>query len=148
MSIENVNPLLFSKASDREVTAGEQDESVVDEIDDREVFDLLRNITDPEHPLTLEQLHVIEQENITVGSNSVVIQFTPTIPNCSLSPSSVCPSASSLRALPPRFKTQVLVTPGSHSAEHAINKQLNDKERIAAALENTHLLKVINQCIA
>ena len=28
-----------------------------------------------------------------------------------------------------------------------VNKQLGDKERVAAALENAHLLKVINQCL-
>jgi hypothetical protein len=29
-----------------------------------------------------------------------------------------------------------------------VNKQLNDKERVAAALENNHLLEVVNKCIA
>ena len=30
---------------------------------------------------------------------------------------------------------------------YLVNKQLGDKERVAAALENTHLLKVINRCL-
>jgi len=29
-----------------------------------------------------------------------------------------------------------------------VNKQLNDKERVAAALENSHLLNVVDQCLA
>lgn len=29
----------------------------------------------------------------------------------------------------------------------AVNKQLADKERVAAALENSHLLEVVNQCL-
>ena len=29
-----------------------------------------------------------------------------------------------------------------------VNKQLADKERVAAALENSHLLKVVNQCLS
>lgn len=29
-----------------------------------------------------------------------------------------------------------------------VNKQLNDKERVAAALENPNLLEVIEQCLA
>lgn len=29
-----------------------------------------------------------------------------------------------------------------------VNKQLNDKERVAAALENTALLQVVNKCIS
>jgi hypothetical protein len=30
----------------------------------------------------------------------------------------------------------------------SVNKQLGDKERVAAALENSHLLKVVNQCLS
>ena len=29
----------------------------------------------------------------------------------------------------------------------AVNKQLADKERVAAALENSNLLQVVNQCL-
>ncbi|KAK2492310.1 hypothetical protein MC885_019381 [Smutsia gigantea] len=47
-----------------------------------------------------------------------------------------------LRSLPQRFKMDVHITPGTHASEHAVNKQLADKERVAAALENTHLLEV------
>jgi len=53
-----------------------------------------------------------------------------------------------LRVLPPRLKVTVLVTPGTHASEAAVNKQLNDKERVAAALENNNIMEVINQCIA
>lgn len=52
-----------------------------------------------------------------------------------------------LRALPARFKVNVEVTPGTHNSEADINKQLGDKERVAAALENANLIKVINQCV-
>ena len=52
-----------------------------------------------------------------------------------------------LRSLPDRFKVGVLISPGSHASEAAINKQLADKERVAAALENNHLLQVVNQCL-
>ena len=30
----------------------------------------------------------------------------------------------------------------------AVNKQLNDKERVAAAIENGRLLDVVNKCLA
>ena len=42
----------------------------------------------------------------------------------------------------------MLISPGKHVSEDAINKQLNDKERVLAALENDNLLRVVNQCIA
>jgi len=69
-----------------------------------------------------------------------------------------------LRSLPTRFKVDLFVKPGSHQSEHAgmpldielyflgphgslVNKQLNDKERVAAALENPVLLETVEQCL-
>jgi hypothetical protein len=40
------------------------------------------------------------------------------------------------------------VAPGSHASEAAVNKQLNDKERVAAALENPHLVDMVEKCLA
>lgn len=36
---------------------------------------------------------------------------------------------------------------GSHVSEEGINKQLGDKERVSAALENPNLLGVVNLCL-
>lgn len=49
--------------------------------------DLIRSITDPEHPLTLEQLAVVSAAQITVTQGArphVLVEFTPTIPHCSM----------------------------------------------------------------
>jgi len=125
--------------------------TTVDPFDEREVFDLIRAINDPEHPLSLEELHVVQQGLITVDNehNEVKVNFTPTIPHCSMATLiGLSIRVKLLRSLPPRFKVIVEITPGTHSSEHAVNKQLADKERVAAALENAHLIEVINQCIA
>lgn len=45
-------------------------------------------------------------------------------------------------------KVHVEIYPGTHASRDAVNKQLKDKERVAAALENAHLLDVVNKCIA
>lgn len=51
-----------------------------------------------------------------------------------------------IRALPPRFKISVEITPGTHSSEQAINKQLKDKERVAASLfEGLLLINELHQ---
>lgn len=44
------------------------------------------------------------------------------------------------RSLPTRFKVDVLIESGKHEQQVEINKQLNDKERVLAALENASLL--------
>lgn len=52
-----------------------------------------------------------------------------------------------LHALPSAYKVDISIRPGTHQSENAINKQLNDKERVAAALENEHLLGVVRGCL-
>lgn len=83
---DNVNPNVYEKGSEREITKEERNEDITDEIDEREIFDLIRNINDPEHPLTLEELRVVEEQNVSIDNkeNLVHIFFTPTIPHCSM----------------------------------------------------------------
>ena len=148
--LENANPLVFQRTADREVLPEELDDNVRDEIDAREVFDLLRFINDPEHPLTLEELNVLQEAHIDVSDseNRVEVLFTPTIPHCSMATLiGLSIRVRLLRALPRRFKVDVRIRPGTHASEQAVNKQLADKERVAAALENIHLLEVVNQCL-
>ncbi|XP_072157568.1 MIP18 family protein galla-2 [Bemisia tabaci] len=151
MKIENLNPKLFQKSERREVTPEDEDDAVEDQFDAREIFDLIRSINDPEHPFSLEELDVVKQSLINVDNEKglVEIQFTPTIPHCSMATLiGLSIRVQLIRALPTRFKVKVEITPGTHASEAAVNKQLADKERVAAALENVNLLQVINQCIA
>ncbi|XP_013145159.1 PREDICTED: MIP18 family protein CG7949 [Papilio polytes] len=148
---DNVNPNVYEKESEREITSADHNEEITDDFDEREIFDLIRNINDPEHPLTLEELRVVEEKNISVDNkkNEVLVHFTPTIPHCSMATLiGLSIRVQLLRALPSRFKVTVEVSEGTHVSEHAVNKQLADKERVAAALENNNLVQIINQCVA
>ncbi|KAJ0005188.1 hypothetical protein NQD34_011402 [Periophthalmus magnuspinnatus] len=167
--LENANPVIFQRSGERLLTASEEDEDVHDPIDEREIFDILQlfgqhhfkcsilfkffvlSINDPEHPLSLEELNVVEQVRVKVDDpgNTVGIEFTPTIPHCSMATLiGLSIKVKLLRSLPDRFKIDVHITPGSHASEDAVNKQLADKERVAAALENSSLLEVVNQCLS
>lgn len=150
-TLDNINPVIYSTKGDRQTRDEDFNEEIHDEIDSREVFDLLRDINDPEHPLTLEELHVVEENLIKVSDHDsrVAVNFTPTIPHCSMATLiGLAIQVKLLRCLPNRFKVDVQITPGSHASENAVNKQLADKERVAAALENPYLLEVVNQCLA
>ena len=137
-----------------------EEEAKRDRLDAEEIFDIIRNIQDPEHPLTLEQLGVVSCEQIEVrdvldspseaddGGSFVNVRFTPTIPGCSMATLiGLAIKVKLQRSLPPRFKVAVRIESGTHQSEHSINKQLSDKERVCAALENPHLFKVVNRCI-
>lgn len=125
-------------------------------IDEQEIFDLISTISDPEHPLTLAQLAVVNLEDIhiTHGANKytdiseVLIKITPTITHCSLATLIGLGIRVRLqRCLPPRFRIRILIKEGTHQSENQVNKQLNDKERVAAACENDQLLSVISQML-
>lgn len=148
--LDNIAPSTYEKAKDRVTTAEELNDDVEDEVDAREIFDHIRSINDPEHPLTLEELNVVDENNITVDLDELLVDvaFRPTIPHCSMATLiGLAIRVKLLRCLPPMFKLDVRILPGTHVSEAAINKQLDDKERVAAALENSHLLQVVNRCI-
>ena len=60
----------------------------------------------------------------------------------------LCIRVKLIRELPARFKATVRIAPGTHDQEASINKQLNDKERVAAALENASLIELVNKSVA
>lgn len=60
----------------------------------------------------------------------------------------VFPSSPSDPPHPTPPQVDIALAPGSHDTEAAVNKQLADKERVAAALENPNLLEMVNACTA
>lgn len=127
------------------------DDPAREPIDADEVFEHIRGLADPEHPYTLEQLGVVSAAACTVDDEqgTAAVAFTPTVPHCSMA--TLIGLALSVRlraALPRRFKLRVGIAPGAHSDEAAINKQLADKERVAAALENPNLRQMVSTCLA
>ena len=78
MTLENLNPSVFEKLEERKTSQTDYDNNYYDEIDEREVFDYIRHLQDPEHPLTLEELNVLDIESVKIDHKSSVcsIQFT------------------------------------------------------------------------
>lgn len=130
------------------------------------IFDAIRDIRDPEHPHSLEELSVVDLQSIVVdeplpheieydqpGYSHIRISFTPTVPHCSLasiiglSIHSKLRQSSLLRPPGERYyKLTVFCAEGSHVSADDINRQLADKERVAAAFENPKIMTLLNQC--
>lgn len=51
---QNLNPTIYERTEERAAQESDYDNEIREEIDRREIFDLIRSINDPEHPLTLE----------------------------------------------------------------------------------------------
>jgi hypothetical protein len=45
------------------------------------------------------------------------------------------------------LKSKALAVSAVHWTEEDINKQINDKEQVAAAMENPNLREIVEQCI-
>ncbi|KAJ3707123.1 hypothetical protein LUZ61_010828 [Rhynchospora tenuis] len=121
-----------------------------DVLDALDVFDSVRDIRDPEHPYSLEQLSVLSEESITVDEKlgRIQITFTPTVQHCSMATViGLCLRVKLMQCFPPHFKVDIKVSPGSLANEETVNKQLNDKERVAAALENPNLRQLVDECL-
>ncbi|POR34981.1 MIP18 family protein [Tolypocladium paradoxum] len=136
------------------------DEFASEAIDEQEIYDLISTMTDPEHPVSLGQLSVINLPDIHItpspalgvpDPNTIVqvsVEITPTITHCSLA--TVIGLGVRVRleqALPPNYRVLVTCKENSHSQDDQVNKQLGDKERVAAALENDALKGVIDKML-
>ena len=140
------------------------------------IFDIIKTIKDPEKPETLEDLEVVQEDLIQVDENLdkadhyiAKITFVPTVPHCSLATLiGLCIRTKLEQELPPgktsinhvfrpkfpkflnfagKFKIDLQIKEGSHSTGEDITKQINDKERVAAALENPNLRETVDNCI-
>ncbi|KAF1861460.1 hypothetical protein Lal_00025788 [Lupinus albus] len=164
----NANPTIYEKKERRVRTTP----SFSDQDDAVEPIDQLE---DPEHPYSLEELKVITEEAVEVDdkksygyvySDSGTLQYGHNYRTLLTSQAHEKLRNEERGRGRSREKTEILdfqmegptyltgkhvdirVAPGSHATEAAVNKQLNDKERVAAALENPNLLDMVDECLA
>jgi len=148
---DTLDPFYLSDFSDTD-----SDDSTIQPIDEQEIYDLIAPISDPEHPLSLESLGVVKLQDVHLTSppdptnpaslSRVLVELTPTVTHCSLA--TVIGLGVRVRleqALPPSFRVEVTIKKGTHSQAEEVNKQLADKERVAAALENANLMGILRK---
>lgn len=94
----------------------------------------------------LQDCHLISPPDLTNPSSlsRVLVELTPTVSHCSLA--TVIGLGVRVRleqALPPSYRVEVKIKKDTHSQAEEVNKQLADKERVAAALENDNLMSIL-----
>ncbi|KAG5938288.1 hypothetical protein E4U59_003872 [Claviceps monticola] len=160
------NPAYFSSPfSDKDLTwpgcdNASDDLSAPEPIDEQEIYDLISTISDPEHPVSLGQLSIVNINDIHITPSpacgvpdldtivQVMVEITPTVTHCSLA--TVLGLGVRVRleqCLPPNYRVDVLCRENTHSQDDQVNKQLADKERVAAALENDSLKGVLDKML-
>mmetsp|Transcript_28726 Transcript_28726/g.66271 ORF Transcript_28726/g.66271 Transcript_28726/m.66271 type:complete len:155 (-) Transcript_28726:205-669(-) len=148
-SLDNPNPTVFARV-DRVRT-----NQRLPGIQAEDVFDVIRTIKDPEHPYSLEELNVVSEHGVDVrfdehtGYSNISLNFTPTVPHCSLAILiGLCIRVKCQRELVGKFKLDIAVPQGTHQTASEVTRQVNDKERVAAAQENPALMSMVEECVA
>ncbi|CAN8029169.1 unnamed protein product [Ixodes persulcatus] len=87
-----------------------------------EIYDLIKDIRDPEKPQTLEELGVVTEDDIRVDVQEhysrVSVTLVPTVPHCHLAAiigEWLCVRARLERDLPYTFKLDIFIKEGSHT---------------------------------
>ena len=141
-----INKKLFKYKNDflEEREKLENDGKIEDEIDIYEIFDLIRNINDPEHPYNLEELNIISLDDIIVDNiNKIItVYFTPTIENCGFaSLIGLSIKKKLLNFISPKYNIDVLIKEQKNESDKNLNKQMNDKERLEASNLNKNIVE-------
>ncbi len=120
-----------------------------------EIYESIRCIRDPERPYTLEQEDVFTMKDIVVdekcGRKTVTIYWKPPLPICAYTAHIGLAMRIKLEREIKGFhkmKLFILVKEGSRKQKKVLDKQLNDKERIASAKENGEVMDFIESLIA
>jgi hypothetical protein len=96
----------------------------------------------------LQDVHLISPPDLTnpAALSRVLVELTPTVAHCSLA--TVIGLGVRVRleqALPPSYRVEVKIKKDTHASADEVNKQLADKERVAAALENASLMGLLRK---
>jgi len=156
--MENANPIIknnLEKRFDLQLVSGK-----LANVTKESIFELIRDIMDPEHPHTLEQLNVVSLEDIYISQledesvmcqagqpiNCVNIIFTPTVPHCSMAGIIGLTIIYKLQKIVDGYLINVLIKADTHSTYKALNKQFSDRDRVMAAFENEGLVEMMKFC--
>ena len=63
---DQFQPLTTNSSTSSSIAEQQQQQQPYELVDADEIFDMIRNIQDPEHPLTLEQLNVVNRNHVSV----------------------------------------------------------------------------------
>jgi metal-sulfur cluster biosynthetic enzyme len=111
-----------------------------------ELVEVLSKVYDPEYPLSVIDLKIVSEEDITLDDDKIRVLFTPTSPFC---PMGGIIGALIKYALEKKTgkEVEVSVKPGAHSQEKMLNEIFKDKEKYNDALEMLKKSGVLDKCV-
>lgn len=116
-------------------------------MDKEAVMETLKKVNDPEHPMSVVDLKIVEPEDVTIDNEKVKIQFKPTSPYC---PMGGVIGVLIKHALEKKFNGEfdVSVKAGTHMQEDMLNEVLRNKEKYGEILKKMEDSGILKSCIS
>ena len=116
-------------------------------LDKVELIEALRSVYDPEYPLSVIDLKIVSEEDISLDGEKVKVLFTPTSP--------LCPMGGMIGALIKYAleKTvgkgvEVSLKPGTHTQEKMLNEMLGNEKQYKDTIERLKKAGILEKCIS
>jgi|YelNatPaOPRAMG01_1025707.scaffolds.fasta_scaffold00829_22 metal-sulfur cluster biosynthetic enzyme len=111
------------------------------------VMDVLKEVYDPEYPISVVEMNIVDEDSIEIlDCGRIRVMFKPTTPFCPMGGLiGVLMKYALEKAL--NVKAEVLVKPGTHVSEEAINATINDENRYEAVLKQLSDLNLLKRCV-
>ncbi|KAK2949307.1 putative MIP18 family protein [Blattamonas nauphoetae] len=125
-----------------QMTLSQEGQSFFDTFTPLHIYDFIKDIIDPELPQSIGELGVVTPDQIFFNpeNRSLFIAMIPTVKHCSMTPLiALCIRSRLSQLFPSSYRIRIVLAPDSHNEVAKNNRQLEDKERTAAAFENPNL---------
>jgi len=111
-----------------------------------EILESLKKVFDPEYPLSVVDLKIVEEKDIFFDGDKVRIEFTPTTPYC---PMGGIIGVLIKYALENKFNRQfdVKVRAGAHVQEGMLNELLSSMEKYEETINRLKTAGILERCI-
>ncbi|MEM3104921.1 MAG: iron-sulfur cluster assembly protein [Candidatus Bathyarchaeia archaeon] len=108
---------------------------------------VLRGVYDPEYPVSVVEMGIVDEDSIEIiGDGKVRVTFKPTTPFCPMGGLiGVLMKYALEKTL--NVKVEVLVKPGTHVSEDAINSAINDETQYEAIIKQLSDMGLLKSCV-
>ncbi|MCK5342954.1 MAG: DUF59 domain-containing protein [Candidatus Heimdallarchaeota archaeon] len=107
----------------------------------------LETVYDPEHPISVLELRIVEASGITIEGNKINVDFKPTTPFCPMGAVIGVIIKKVLKEMYPEAEINVNVKQGTHVREEQVNQMINDPQQYDQTLQRLESSGLIEQCI-
>jgi len=111
-----------------------------------EVYNVLKKVKDPEHPIPITEMGIVLPEDITVTEDEIKVVFRPTSPFCPMGAVIGFVIKYALNENFPRYKVTVRVKEGTHINEYGINKALENNNVYLRNIEKLKEHGILQRC--